>query len=114
MIKTNQTKDSRHKTREELFVELEELQRKVDELEKLEQEYIKAFDRLQGSEEKYRAFFEQSADSIVVLDAKTGEFLDFNDKAHLNLGYTREEFKKLKVADVKVNESPDEVNPIHY
>jgi len=62
-------------------------------------------DALQESEERYRAIFEQAADSIVLHDPETAAILDFNDKAHESLGYTREEFAKLSVLDIHVAES---------
>lgn len=64
---------------------------------------------LRGSEERYRAIFEQAADSIVLIDVKTGALVEFNAQAHQNLGYTREEFKKLKIPDFEVIESSEEV-----
>ena len=53
----------------------------------------RAEEALRESEERYRAIFEQAADSILLVDAQTGAFADFNDSACRNLGYTREEFK---------------------
>lgn len=35
--------------------------------------------------------------------------MEFNDRAHENLGYTREEFKKLKIADIDDIESQKDV-----
>jgi PAS domain S-box-containing protein len=64
---------------------------------------------LRESEERHRALFEQAPDSVVVFDPKTGEITEFNDRTCENLGYTREEFKKLKIADIEVIESGDEV-----
>ncbi len=64
---------------------------------------------LEESEEQYRAIFEQAADSIVLIDAETGVVLQFNNRAHQALGYTREEFEKLKIPDFEVIESPEEV-----
>ena len=66
-------------------------------------------EELRESEERYRAVFEQAADSIVVVDADTGEIIEFNDHTHENLGYTREEFKKLKISDIDLIESPEGV-----
>jgi len=66
-------------------------------------------DALRESEEQYRAIFQQAADSILLIDAETGAFVQFNDRAHQSLGYTREEFEKLKIPDIEVIESPDEV-----
>lgn len=64
---------------------------------------------LQESEERYRALFEQAADSIVLIDAKNGSFVEFNDSAYRNLGYSRKEFQKLKVHDIEASESTKEV-----
>jgi len=109
MIKVYKAKNYRNKTKKELIDELIALQEVANEVGKLKQEYTKAFDKLRDSERKYRALFDQAADAIVVIDIDTGKFLDFNGIAHLKLGYTRDEFKKLKIFDIEVKESPDEV-----
>ena len=64
---------------------------------------------LYESKERYRAIFEQAADSIVLIDVEIGELVEFNQKAYENLGYTREEFKKLKLHDFEVIESVEKV-----
>ncbi len=69
----------------------------------------RAEEALRESEGKYRAIFEQAADSIVLVDSETGELIEFNDRIHENLGYTREEFEKLKIPDFEVIESVEEV-----
>jgi len=43
----------------------------------------------------FRALIDQSNDSIEVVDPDTGSFLDANENAWRELGYTREEFLKL-------------------
>jgi len=63
---------------------------------------------LRDSEEQYRALFEQAADSIVLIDVKTGAIVRFNDRAHEILGYTRDEFEKLRISDFELTESADE------
>ncbi len=79
-------------------------QRKIllDDLERVNRE-------LQDSEQRFRAIFEQAVDSIVLVDAETGALVEFNDRAHKNLGYTRAEFQNLKIFDFEVNESPEDV-----
>jgi len=67
-------------------------------------------EKLRESEEKYHAIFEQAADSIVLIDTSTEEIVDFNDRAHENLGYTREEFAKLKTINITAPESAEEHN----
>jgi PAS domain S-box-containing protein len=64
---------------------------------------------MQESEIKYRTLFEQAADAIILIDPESGELIEFNNKAHEQLGYTRDEFKKLKIPDFEVIESPDDV-----
>jgi len=68
-----------------------------------------AEEKLQMSEERYRALFEQAADSIVLVDGETGALAEFNDRAYENLGYTHKEFEKLKIPDFEIIESPEEV-----
>ena len=70
-----------------------------------------AEDALSESESRYRAFFEQGADGVVVLNPETGQIIEFNDQACHQLGYSREEFGKLRVADIEVMESAEEIQP---
>lgn len=69
----------------------------------------RAEEALRESEERYRAVFEQAVDAILLVDAETGAFVDFNESAHENLGYTREEFEKLRIPDVEAIESAEKV-----
>jgi len=65
--------------------------------------------RARESEERYRQVFEQAGDGMVLLDMQTGAIVDFNTRAHSNLGYTREEFARLRLADIEAVESAEEV-----
>ncbi len=69
----------------------------------------KVEEALRESKERYRAIFEQAPDSIVLFDANTGIIIDFNNKAHEKLGYSREEFKKLKLSDIDALEPKQEI-----
>ena len=62
---------------------------------------------LRESEEKYRVLFEEANESIILIEAATGDIVDFNDRACGVLGYTREEFKGLKIADFEADQSSD-------
>lgn len=96
-------------TKEQLIKEIVQMQKKIAGLEEVVC-YLKSTDeKLQESEERYRAIFELAADSIVLIDAETGMLVDFNKKAHENLNFTREEFEKLKISDFEVVESEEEV-----
>jgi len=67
-------------------------------------------EELKEEHERQRAIVEQAADSIVLVDVETGALVEFNDRAYENLGYSREEFTKLKITDFETMESTKEVN----
>ncbi len=64
---------------------------------------------LRDSEARYRAIFEQAADGILVIDAATLSFMDFNDECCRSLGYSRRQFSRLKLSEVEASESPAEI-----
>ena len=64
---------------------------------------------LRESEKRFRAIFEQTADSVVLIDATTMALVEFDGKTHEDLGYTREEFQKIKLFDLEVLKSAEEI-----
>ncbi len=86
----------------ELVKANEQLKTKIEERKQAEE-------ALRESESKFRAVFERAGDAIWIVDTDTGLLVDFNDQAHESLGYTREEFKNLKVSDIEAIESPEEI-----
>ncbi|HEY44091.1 MAG TPA: PAS domain S-box protein, partial [Anaerolineae bacterium] len=70
---------------------------------------VRADEALRTSEERYRAIFEQAADSIFLVDVDSGELVEYNDQTFENLGYTREEFKALTISDFEIIETSDEI-----
>lgn len=68
---------------------------------------MQAEEDLKGSEQRFRAIFDRAQEGFLLI-AEDGEILDFNDAAHNDLGYTREEFKQLTIADI----DPDEDDAI--
>jgi two-component system sensor histidine kinase/response regulator len=54
---------------------------------------------LHEREELFHTIVDQSVDAIALVDMETGELVEFNQSAHNNLGYTREEFAKFKILD---------------
>ena len=60
------------------------------------------------TEARYRALFEQSPDGIVILDPETARPLEFNTAAHRQLGYSREEFARLSLAEIDAAETPSQ------
>jgi two-component system, cell cycle sensor histidine kinase and response regulator CckA len=64
---------------------------------------------LREKEDVYRAIVTQAADGIVLIDAETLRFAEFNDAACTGLGYTREEFSRLTLVDIQADFSHAEV-----
>jgi len=54
----------------------------------------------------FRTLIDQSNDAVEVLDPETLRFLDVNDKACKDLGYTKEELLSLTVFDIDPNADP--------
>ena len=63
---------------------------------------------LQNESIRRHIIFEQSPDGILIIDPQTKRFLEFNAAAHRQLGYSREEFAQLTLADVEVLETAEE------
>ena len=55
-----------------------------------------------------RLLFELAPSGVVLLDER-GRILQFNEQAHRQLGYERDEFARLDLADLEVDESPADV-----
>ncbi|GEM_PF-3223853 len=53
----------------------------------------------------FRTLFEKSTDAKVIVDPQTGEIILFNELAYEQLGYTKEEFRKLTLSDIDVYEN---------
>ena len=64
---------------------------------------------LHESEQRYRTIFNESPEGIVLIDTETAKAVEFNDVAHQQLGYSREEFAQLTVADYEAKEQLDEI-----
>jgi PAS domain S-box-containing protein len=59
-------------------------------------------------EKLYRTLFDESPDGVLLVDAN-GDIFDFNEKSSGQLGYTREEFSKLRISDIDPVESPADI-----
>lgn len=82
------------KTKGQLISELRVLRQKVAEL--------------RGAAGRHRLLFEYSPDGIVIVDTKTARFLEFNEAAHRQLGYSSKEFAALSIHDLEFVETPAE------
>ena len=81
----------RKKTEEKLLKFSQELEEKV--LERTEE--------INSSEKKYRYLFENSPMPMWVIDLNTFKFLDVNEMAILQYGYSREEFLSMTTLDIR-------------
>ena len=64
---------------------------------------------LREAEQRYHALFDQAPIGVLIVDPKTAGLVEFNDFAHEQLGYSREEFGNLTIPDIEAKESKNEV-----
>ena len=67
----------------------------------LEQRVFERTEELQQSEQKYRKLFENSPMPMWVLDLPSLRFIDVNEAAIINYGYTRQEFLSMSAIDIR-------------
>ena len=60
-------------------------------------------------EEVFASIVRQASDAIVVVDGRTGRFVEFNTATHEGLGYTREEFLGFGVGDIQAEHDDETV-----
>jgi len=77
-------------------------------LEDTDKALITAKHALQQSEKQFRTLFNNTSDDIFVVDFE-GKFIEFNNSACINLGYSREELMKKRFSDIK---TPAYVNTV--
>ncbi|TSA56519.1 PAS domain S-box protein, partial [bacterium] len=63
--------------------------------------------KLREAEKRYHALFDKAPLGILIIDSNATA-VEFNEEAHRQLGYSREEFEKLTVSDYEVLESAEE------
>ena len=73
-------------------------------------ELRQATDALDRRERIYRAIIEQTHLGVMLHDAETLEFIEFNDATPASLGYTREEFSQLTVYDIQGRMTREQVD----
>ncbi|EHQ51155.1 multi-sensor hybrid histidine kinase [Ectothiorhodospira sp. PHS-1] len=76
----------------------------VDQTEQLEIRHA-----LEQQEKRFRTLFELYPDATLLIDPDDGSTLAFNAMAHRQLGYTAEEFARLRIIDYEAQETPAEV-----
>src|SRR3990167_9215185 len=69
----------------------------------------KAAEKIKEAESLYHILFEQSPAGVVIYDPETLFPIEFNDQMHNQLGYSREEFSRLRIPDYEVVEIYEEI-----
>lgn len=77
------------------------LQKEIDQRETIERQ-------LREAEERYRIIFEEAMDAITLMAIPSGAFVEFNSQACRQLGYSREEFRRLSLGDIEARETPEQ------
>lgn len=67
-------------------------------------------EKLEETEKRYRALFDKAPLGVSLVDTETAAFVEFNDVTHTQLGYSREEFSKLRLYDIEGSESSEQVD----
>ena len=63
----------------------------------------RAEEALRARDEVFSTIVAQAMDSIALIDRATHEWVEFNEAAHRDLGYSREEFARLTVDDIQAD-----------
>ena len=63
---------------------------------------------LRETEMRYRRLFEQSPVGMLTIDLQSGLTVEFNELAARQLGYSREEFARLRIGDYEARETPEQ------
>jgi PAS domain S-box-containing protein len=73
---------------------------------------VKAEEQLRVSEKKYRLLFENNPMPMWIYSVKTTGFIEVNDAALRHYGYTREEFKKMSIHDIRSQKDIEKLKEI--
>jgi PAS domain S-box-containing protein len=74
----------------------------IDEQQKVKQALLE-------SENRYKVFFDSGPDAVILIDPDTGEFIEANEKTEILLGYTKEELKNLRIFNLDMEKTVEEV-----
>lgn len=84
--------------------DLEAARRKIEELEASLEELGRRITDLEGRERRFRKVFEHSNDGVFIFDPTDDAIIDVNARACTMLGYARDEMLSMKVSDIHPHE----------
>ena len=67
---------------------------------------------LAANEERYRSIVANAGDGIFLVDPETLEFIEYNEAGCRGLGYTHEEFRGIRLADIQSEMGPEELRQL--
>jgi len=82
----------------------------ITDREKAEEARKQAEYKLFQAEKRYHALFNDAPLGVLVIDPQTAKPVEFNDVAYTQLGYSKEEFSKLRISDFEAKEKADEIS----
>ena len=101
------TYDSYARKNQELVNTTEQLRQLNEQLEEKVRERTAV---IEETASRHRLLFEQSPFGIILFDPETGRAVEFNETAHRQLGYSREEFASLTISDFEARENQEEID----
>jgi PAS domain S-box-containing protein len=93
-----------------LEAKMQQLEQANHELEQDIAERKRTQETLREREEIHSAIVRQAVDAIVLVEANSGRFVEFNRAAHESLGYRREEFAQLAIPDIDAGIGPEKIH----
>ena len=102
IIKRKEIEGELHRLNEELEQLVIERTSELKEMNRQLKDKITAHEGALNELQLFRSLINQSNDAVVVVEPETGRFLDFNDRAYIDLGFSRDEFSRMKVYDVEI------------
>src|SRR5688572_13998443 len=87
---------------EQMKEELEQLRKQLQNAEALLREKENYYSHLNNElADQYRQMFEKSPMPMWIIDTETKKFLEVNERAVYHYGYSREEFLKMSIKDIR-------------
>ncbi len=97
------------KNRDQLIDELNEMRRRVAELQASETRSMNTQETMQVSEERFRGMFESHSAIMLLVEPVTGRIMDANKAAVLFYGYTVSQLCSMSIQDINAL-SPDDAD----
>ncbi len=91
-----------------LFYRVHDSRLRAEEAAQRWQEKHRLEEKIRQVETSYRLIFEHSPMGVVVLDPETALPVAFNETAHRQLGYARDEFARLRLVDYEAPHAPED------